>query len=535
LAKLHKLDGKKLDKFDIGNEKQAQATLERIKGNDFVISDIEQKSKKRRPYPPFRTSTLQQAASNRLGYSAKQTMMIAQQLYEGIAIGEQGATGLITYMRTDSVNLSEIAVKAAREFVSTTYGDKYIPEAPRVYTAKSKGAQEAHEAIRPTDPMRTPESVKEHLDARQYKLYKLIWERMIGCQMADAEMLNTSLAITAGPGQFSASGSVITFDGFLKVYSTKTEETILPKVEIGQALDLQELRKEQHFTQPPARYSEASLVKALEEHGIGRPSTYAPTISTIQARGYVEKNEDKRFAPTEIGELVNQLLVDHFPNIVDINFTANMEESLDDVAEGKKEWVPVIRDFYGPFEDNLKKKEKELDKKELTEEATDVVCEKCGSPMIIKMGRFGKFMACSNYPECKNTKPINAKGEIEEEKTDEVCEECGSPMMIKRGRFGKFLSCSRYPDCKFNKAIVKGTGITCPTCNEGEIVERHSKRGKIFYGCNRYPDCKTAFWSKPTGEKCPECGSMLVYGAKNTVRCSSKECKFKRAEEKEEE
>lgn len=528
-AKLTKLDDKKLGKFDIADEKQAKEIAKKIEGNDFVITDIAQKTKKRKPYPPFKTSTLQQSASNRLGYSAKQTMRIAQQLYEGIDIGAEGHTGLITYMRTDSLNLSKNSLEIAREYIKESFGEKYLPAKPNVYKTKSKGAQEAHEAIRPSDPKRSPEDVKKYLDDKQYKIYKLIWERMTASQMTESEMQSTTLSLTAGPGLFSATGSIITFDGFLKVYPTKTEETFLPPVKKGQKLDLKELKQEQHFTQPPARYSEASLVKALEEHEIGRPSTYAPTISTIQTRGYVEKNEDKRFVPTDIGELVNSVLVEHFNNIVDINFTAAMEEDLDKIAHGKKEWIPIIRDFYKPFEKNLKKKEKELDKKKLTEEATEEVCDKCESPMIIKMGRFGKFLACSKYPDCKNTKQIDKDGKPEEpEKTDEICEECKSPMVVKHGRYGKFLSCSKYPDCKYNKAIQKGTGVHCPNCEEGEIIERKSKRGRTFYGCNQYPKCKTAFWSKPTGEKCPDCSSLLVYGAKNTVRCSSKECKYKK-------
>ena len=353
---------------------------------------------------------------------------------------------------------------------------------------------------------------------------------MIASQMASAISDLTTIDVAANVvetrliASLRATGSVIKFEGFLKVYTIKSEEIFLPKVEEKEKLDLIKVFTEQHFTQPPARYTEASLVKKLEEEGIGRPSTYAPTLSTIQDRGYVEKIE-RKFHPKDIGELVNKLLVEHFPEIVDLKFTAKMEKDFDEIAEGKIKWVPIIKNFYKPFKKNLMEKEKEVNKKDLTEETTDEKCEKCGSPMIIKMGRFGKFMACSNYPDCKNTKQLGDDGKVEEpETTDEVCEKCGKPMVFKIGRYGKFLGCSGYPDCKNIKPIVKSTGVKCPECGKGEIVEKKSKKGKIFYACDQYPKCKYALWSKPTGEKCPICGGLMVFGKGNTSVCGNKDC-----------
>jgi len=501
-AQLIKDQDKAVKKLDIKNEEQAQKILNDLNNSLYEVIDIEKKEVKKQPPTPFTTSTLQQEASRKLGYSAKQTMMLAQRLYEGIELGPQGSVGLITYMRTDSLNLSTYSLDNIRGYINNELGKDYLPDQARFYKTKSKGAQEAHEAIRPTDVNNTPEKIKQYLDPKQYKIYKLIWERTLACQMNPAIMDSTRIDIKAGNYTFRATGSTIKFHGFLKIYTTSVKENFLPTVELKDKLNLLKLTKNQHFTQPPARYSEASLIKALEEYGIGRPSTYAPTLSTIQERNYVIKNEDKKLQPTEVGLLVNNLLVEHFPKIVDYNFTAKMEEDLDEIAEGKKEWQPVIEDFYDPFIDNLKLKEKELDKKSLTEEKTDVKCEKCGSPMVIKMGRFGKFLACSNYPECKNTSPLMmTKEEMAAEETDEKCPECGNPLVVKMGRFGKFLACSNYPECKFTKQIKKGTGITCPECKEGEIVIKKTKRGKIFWACDRYPACNYATWENPKQAK----------------------------------
>ncbi|MEK7257057.1 MAG: DNA topoisomerase, partial [Bacteroidota bacterium] len=416
------------------------------------------------------------------------------------------------------------------------YGAKYLPEKEVIYKTKDKQAQEAHEAIRPTDPARTPESLKTHLSGAQLKIYTLIWQRMVACQMAPAIFDATAVHVIAKDYLFSANGQVMKFDGFAKVYPIKSKEVNLPPLTVGEELNVNSLNPVQHFTEPPARYTEATLIKALEEFGIGRPSTYAPTISTIQDRNYVIKDLDKKLVPTEIGTIVNKLLVQHFANIVDLKFTADMEKHLDKVADAQAEWRPLIRDFYGPFKENLLKKEKEINKKELTETATKEVCNKCGSPMVEKLGRFGKFIACSNYPECKNTKPVEAHdpahphasehhGGAAADETKEVCDKCQSPMIIKHGRFGKFLACSKYPDCKNVKSIIVSTGVKCPACEKGEIAERKSKRGRIFYSCTKYPDCKFALWNKPTGDKCPKCSSLLVsFGKENKIKCSSKEC-----------
>lgn len=535
-AKLIKKDDKTIDKLDIKNEKEAEGIQTDLKQASYQVAAVSRKSKKKSPAPPFTTSTLQQTAANYLRFSSKQTMMFAQQLYEGVELGAEGSVGLITYMRTDSFNLSPEALATTHQFIKKTYGDKYAPPAPRAFKTKSKGAQEAHEAIRPTDTKRTPEMVKPYLDERQFKLYDLIWRRLVASQMAEAEFEATTVDIGAKNYLFRATGSVITFEGFLKIYPGDSKDIKLPPLTEKEILDLVKLHLDQHFTEPPPRYTEASLIKAMEAEGIGRPSTYAPTISTIVDRGYVEKNQDRRFAPTQTGELVNKVLVEHFPQIVDLKFTAEMEKELDEIAQGQREWVPVIKDFYAPFKKNLKLKDKELDKKELTEEKTEEKCDKCGSPLVIKMGRFGKFMACSNYPKCKNTKPLAEEAakqaELSKQYADEKCPKCGAPMQIRRGRFGAFLGCTKYPECKGIKPIEKKTGVKCPSCGKGDIVEKRSKKGRTFYACNRFPDCEFALWQKPTGEKCPQCQSLLTFAAGGKVKCSNKECTFEKIVEK---
>ena len=531
-AKLNKINDKVLDKFAIKTKDESDKITKDLDGREYEVANVEEKETKRTPPPPFITSTLQQDANRRLGFSAKQTMMIAQQLYEGAELGNEGSIGLITYMRTDSVNLAEKFISEARDFLKKSFGEKYLSPGARRFTTKSKLAQEAHEAIRPTEADRDPESVRPYLDDHQYKLYNLIWRRAMASQMAEASLVGTAVDIEAKKSDaknlytFRANGLTIKFDGFLKVYGT-SQETILPVFKLKEILELLKLNPAQHFTEPPARFSDASLVKALEEYGIGRPSTYAPTISTIIERGYVEKIEGRRLKPTEIAFTVNDLLVEHFPQIVDFKFTANMESDLDEIAEGKKKWVPIIKEFYMPFKENLDQKYKEVSK---AEEPTEEICEKCGSPMVIKTGRYGKFLACSGFPKCRNIKSLGKTdgGPAEPETTNEICDKCGAPMIIKSGRFGKFLSCSKYPECKNMKPLVKSTGVACPECGKGEIVERRSKRGRTFYSCNRYPDCKFALWSKPTGEKCPKCGSLVVYGKNDTVACSNKECDYKK-------
>ncbi|KKW00997.1 MAG: DNA topoisomerase I [Candidatus Kerfeldbacteria bacterium RIFCSPLOWO2_01_FULL_48_11] len=529
-TKLFSRNGEKIDKLAIENEKQAHEILSALEGAKYRVASVTRREVKRSPLPPFTTSTLQQEANRKLGYSAKKTMRLAQQLYEGVELGSQGSLGLITYMRTDSLNLSNKFLTEARGYLEKTFGNNYVLPEPRMYKAKSRLAQEAHEAIRPTEVVNDMAAVQQYLAPDQFKLYMLIWNRAVASQMPQAIMDSTTIDINTDNDAhtFRATGSIVTFDGFLKVYPDSVKENQLPDVKEHDSVTAKEIKPVQHFTEPPARYSEAGLVKALEEDDIGRPSTYASIISTILDRGYVMRDE-KRLKPSDIGMLVNDLLVEHFPTIVDFKFTAHMEDDLDEVAQGQKEWVPVIKEFYGPFKENLMHKDKTLTKKELTEEATEHICEKCGRPMIIKMGRFGKFLACTGYPECKNTKPLGDDGTPQQPKvTDEKCPTCGKPLAVKRGRFGEFFGCTGYPECKFIKNIEKKTGVTCPQCNKGDIVEKRSRRGRIFYSCNRYPECKFALWSKPTGEKCPESGDLLVYAAKGKVRCSSKECKFEK-------
>src|SRR3989338_4996506 len=480
--------GKSVDKFDIKTKEEADGILKELEEKEWRVQNVEKKAVSKNPWPPFTTSTLQQEAFRRLDFFAKQTMRLAQQLYEGVELGE-GAAGLITYMRTDSLNLSEDSLASAKEYLAREVGEKYALPSPRRFKTKSKGAQEAHEAIRPSDPARVPESVKPFLDQRQYRLYDLIWRRFTASQMPQALFDATSVDIKAGlPAQagdytFRANGQTLKFDGFLKIYPLKLTELSLPELKLEDELELVKLRPAQHFTEPPPRFSEASLIKILEKNGIGRPSTYAPTISTIQERGYVKKNEKRQLEPSEVGFIVNDMLVEHFPEIVDIQFTAKMEEELDEIALGKKEWLPLIKEFYEPFSKHLAEKYESVEKQEFNEN-TDEVCEKCGKPMIIKRGRFGKFLACSGFPECKNTKNL-------------------PPVSLH---------------------------LTCPKCKEGEIVERSTRRGRMFYGCSRYPKCDFASWQRPSGELCPECSSPLVVVKNGELKCSSKSCDFKARE-----
>ncbi len=527
-ASLRIKDGKKIPKLGIRNKKNMDSILAGLKDKTYTVTKVEKKKSKRTPPPPFITSTLQQAAAHQLGFTGKRTMVTAQQLYEGISLGSEGPQGLITYMRTDSTNLAAEATAKARQTITRLFGPEYAISSPRVFRKKAKGAQEAHEAIRPTDPSLTPDETATHLSKDQSKLYRLIWQRLIASQMAEARLNKVSADIAAGSFIFRATGSTVEFDGYVKALGAKAafKETVLPKLEKGDTPQLQELLPEQHFTQPPPRYSEATLVKALEEHGIGRPSTYAPTIDTIQRRDYVIKNEDKKFQPTEVGALVTNLLKEHFPDIVDTKFTAGMENDLDLVAAGDKQWQPVIRSFYEPFHANLEKKEREINKKELTQEKTGESCPECGGELAIKLGRFGKFKACTGFPECKYTEPVGEEKELQQQNNNEVCPDCGRQLVVRRGRFGPFMGCSGYPDCKHIKKIEKSTGVLCPQCNQGEIVEKTSRRGRLFYACNQYPHCKNAFANKPTGHQCPQCGSLLVSGAQNTVRCSDKQCQF---------
>jgi DNA topoisomerase-1 len=473
-AQLSQKNGKVIDKLEIKNKEGADSILKELEGADYQVSGVEKKETKRNPLAPFTTSTLQQAAANKFGWGAKMTMMFAQKLYE---------EGHITYHRTDSLNLSELSLGAAKTYITEQFGETY-------YRAKKyhagKGAQEAHEAIRPTVAGNAPESLKDSLDAKKLKLYTLIWQRFVASQMTPAVFDATKVDIQANDYTFSANGQILKFDGFLKVYQMKFTETEMPDLKEKDALDLVELKPTQHFTEPPARYNEASLIKTLEKFGIGRPSTYAPIISTIQDRNYVMKNDQKRFEPTEMGTLVNGILVENFPQIVDIDFTANMEKELDEISQGKDTWQKTLKDFYFPFEKNLKEKYDAVPKENL-DIKTDKVCPECGSPMIEKMGRFGRFYACTNFPTCKHTESLAPKMAT------------GAPAVA--------------------------LDIACPKCGEGKLAPKRTKRGKIFYGCNRYPKCDYALWDKPTGTFCEKCKSMLVEKGKDQkICCSNKEC-----------
>ena len=521
-AKLLKKDDKSIGKMGIKSKSESDKIVKDLKSVNYKVVAVTKKERKRSPAPSFTTSTLQQEAARKLGFSAKKTMMFAQQLYEGIELGKEGSVGLITYMRTDSVNLARGALSEAKKAIEIKFGKEFALAKPRYYKGK-KGAQEAHEAIRPTSFLRYPQDVKQHLDKNQFRLYELIWKRATASQMQEAIFDATTVDIQAGDYLFRATGSVIKFKGFIEVYVEGKDaengrtilngkEVELPNLEEGDELELIKLVPNQHFTEPPPRYTEASLVKTLEKEGIGRPSTYAPTMSTIVERGYVEKKE-KKFHPTDTGIVVNDLLVEHFPEIVDLKFTAQMEEELDEIAEGKLQWRKVIGDFYKPFKEHLTKKEGQIDKKKVTEEKTKEKCDKCGKPMVIKLGRFGKFLSCSGYPECKNAKPLPEQQKEEEklqkEYADEKCEKCGAPMVLKRGRFGRFLGCSKYPDCKGIKPINNKTGVKCPKCKKGELVEKTTKRGRTFYACDQYPKCDHAVWNKPVGI-CKKCDGVMV-------------------------
>jgi DNA topoisomerase-1 len=510
-AKLVKIDGKD---FEIATQKDAEGIISDVKDKKFVVANVTKEERKRFPSPPYITSTLQQDAARRLYFSSQKTMKIAQELYEGVELGEKGSVGLITYMRTDSPRIAEIAKKAAKDFIERNFGSDYIPSKPREYKSR-KSAQEAHEAIRPTYIDYTPDQVKKYLSKDQSTLYQLIWNRFMASQMAEAIFQVTTVEIEAEKYLFRATSSEVLFDGFLKIYQDikeengeEEEEFKLPTLKEKDLLQLLELVPKQHFTKPPPRFSEASLIKELEENGIGRPSTYAQIVTTIKQRKYVESDK-KRLFPTELGKTVNEILVKNFPNIFEMKFTANMEEELDKIEEGEEKWVKVLNDFYVPFQSTLKKVENDKGKiKQMTQQATEEICEKCGSPMIIRWGKNGRFLACSSYPDCKNTKPLESH-ENEQHLTDQKCEVCGAPLMVKIGRYGKFLSCSKYPECKFTRSF--SIGVACPQegCN-GYVVERKSKRGRIFYGCSNYPKCKFASWDKPVNEACPNCGAKFL-------------------------
>ncbi|MFP4084965.1 MAG: type I DNA topoisomerase [Desulfonatronovibrio sp.] len=535
-SQLWKIDNKKAH---VGSEKEARALEATLKKSSFTVKEVEEKERKRDPKPPFITSTLQQEASSRMGFTAKRTMSVAQRLYEGVELGDKGTTALITYMRTDSVRVSKDSQASAKKWIISNLGKDYYPAKTRFF--KSKGsAQDAHEAVRPVDPAITPEEIRSYLPRDQFMLYKLVWERFMASQMAAARFWDTTVTVAAANTLWRSKGERLIFDGYLKVYSASgTKDDIsLPKLEQGEGLNLEKLMTEQKFTQPPARYSESSLVRKLEELGIGRPSTYAAIISTLLDREYVSL-EEKNFLPTELGSEVCDLLVEHFPTLLDLKFTAQMEESLDTVAEGKKDWVELLKQFTAEFYPTLEKAKKEMATVKAGKE-TDIKCEKCGQNMLIRFGRNGAFLACSGYPECKSTsnftrdeqggiKLLEAEPVIREKVG--VCPECQGDLVLKKARTGsRFIACDNYPKCKYTKPFT--TGIPCPREDcPGEIVEKGSRRGKVFYGCDQYPKCDYAVWNYPVNEKCPECGSKILVRKSTKTRgdhvaCPEKACKY---------
>lgn len=528
----------KQGKIPIPNKTKADEILRNLKGATYLLAAVRKKDRKKNPFPPFITSQLQQDASRQLGFTAKKTMTLAQKLYEGVELGEEGPVGLITYMRTDSTRVANQALQAVRSFIVKQYGKDHCPDQPNIYKSK-KGAQDAHEAIRPTNVAISPDQLKDVLEKDMHRLYDLIWKRFVASQMNPAEFDQTSFDIHANQYLFRATGSVLKFPGYMAVYLEGKDEDIeeeeaaatLPDLPEGANLNLKELLPNQHFTQPPPRYTEASLVKTLEELGIGRPSTYAQILSNIQERDYVIKQE-RRFKPTSLGLLVNELLVKHFPRILNVQFTAQMERELDEVEEGNRKWVEALKDFYSPFQETLEKAEVEMKNMKQMQIETHLKCGQCGNMLVIRWGRHGEFLACSSYPECKTTHEFtrNDKGniEIEEQQVQGKCEKCDGDMIIKRGRFGPFLACANYPECKFTKAIP--VGVACPRC-KSDLVQRRSRRGKVFYGCSGYPNCDYASWYKPLPQECPQCHHPFLvekYSKKlgQFIACPEKECGY---------
>ena len=539
-AELSKIKDKAVEKT-IKNSEDAQKIVDYLleHSNEFEVAKVTKKTMKRKPTAPFITSTLQRAASSKLGFGVQKTMQVAQKLYEGMEI-DGTPVGLITYMRTDSVRVSDDAQGMAKDFILANFGEKYYPSTPNVYTKGKQNVQDAHEAIRPSYPERTPESIKQYLDNDQYRLYKLIWDKFMSSQMANAEVANKSLEIKAGDYTLKAGTSKVTFDGFLKLYNDADEQekdadAKIPDLEKGDKVNCSKVTPKQHFTQPPPRYNEASLVKALEEHGIGRPSTYATIITVIQTRKYVEK-KDKALHPTLLGRTVSKQLVAQFADIMDYKFTAGMETKLDEIAEQKAVWDKVLEDFYAPF---IEEVNKALQTGERVKIESKIKCPNCGKPMVLRTSKFGtQFLGCSGYPECKTMMSLNALSEEtsdedaakEPEVCEEKCEKCGSDMVFKTGPYGKYMECTN-SECKHRKPYRKSTGVKCPKCGEGTIVERKSKRGTVFYGCDKYPNCDFTLWNEPTGEKCPECGSLLVKKTMkkgDVIACSNIKCGYKK-------
>lgn len=551
VLRLFSVDGERLDpkKFRIGSQAEMAAIVEEIKPLEWVVSRVEKKERRRNPTAPFITSRLQQDASRRLGFQPSRTMALAQRLYEGVELGPEGSVGLITYMRTDSTRISNDALKSVREYIQDRFGPSYLPERPHIYKSK-KSAQEAHEAIRPTGLDHAPERIAPYLKKDELALYTLIWNRFVSSQMAPALFDQTVIDLDLGRFVFRATGQVLKFDGFTRLYSesreseeSEDEEGVreLPDVKAGDVLRPLDVKPEQHFTEPPPRFTQASLIKELEENGIGRPSTYASIISNIISREYVTEDQQRRLLPSELGFLVTGLLVGAFPDLLNVDFTAGMEEVLDRIEDGKENWLDAMRRFYGGFGASLSQAEEAMERVKKEELATEIRCEQCDTRMIIRWGKNGAFLACPNYPRCRNTKNFTRtpEGEIQvvndqREETHEICEKCGSPMQVRWGKYGKFLGCSSYPKCTSIKSLVetRPIGMKCPQCETGNVIEKTSRRGKVFFGCDRYPECTFASWDRPVPEPCPECGSRYLVekvskrtGARKI--CPAKECSYR--------
>ncbi len=550
-AKLIQYQGDKVEQFTIGDETRARAVeqgLVQAAGGQLSVERIERKQRKRNPAPPFTTSTLQQEAARKLGFTAQRTMRVAQQLYEGVDIGG-GAVGLISYMRTDSVNLANEALEEIRGYVAERYGADHLPDQARRYKTKAKNAQEAHEAIRPTSIRRLPAEVAAHLTKEQARLYELIWKRTLACQMEHALIDQVAVDLGAGPGNlFRATGSHVASPGFMRVYlegrddareADDDEERQLPPLEEGEKLALLGIRPEQHFTEPPPRFTEASLVKALEEFGIGRPSTYASIISTLQEREYVVLDQ-KRFLPTDVGRVVNRFLTEHFTAYVDYDFTARLEDELDAVSRGEEEWVPLLEQFWQPFKQRIDHIEEHVKRSDVTQEALDEACPQCGAPLSIRLGRHGRFIGCTKYPECDYTRDLaEAKGQeasAPELVEGRACPDCGSALQIKRGKYGKFIGCTGYPKCRHIEPLERpeDTGVTCPQCGKGTLLKKKSRKGKVFFSCSTYPKCNYATWNEPVAGPCPRCGwpilTIKVTKTKGAeILCPQPECKHSEA------
>ena len=552
-AKLNIYQGNKQEQFSITNADQAEECkanlLKAAKGKKLQITKVEKKQRKRNPAAPFITSTLQQEAARKLGFTAQRTMRTAQQLYEGIDTGN-GAVGLISYMRTDSVNLALEAITEIRELIAERYGKENVPDEPKVYKTKAKNAQEAHEAIRPTSVMRLPDSVKDFLTHEQYRLYDLIWKRTVACQMIHATIDTVAADLACGKdNNFRANGSVVTDPGFMRVYqegaddskaAADDEERMLPPLVEGDEVNLNDLMCNQHFTEPPPRYSEATLIKVLEEHGIGRPSTYASIIYTLQNREYVVM-ENKRFRPTDIGRIVNKFLTQYFTRYVDYDFTANLEDELDEIARGEKEWIPLLTGFWGPFKHQVDEILETVQRKDVTQEAMDEACPTCGKPLAIRLGKHSRFIGCTAYPECTYTRSLDEDKSVEVSPDiveGRTCPECNGALVLKAGRYGKFIGCSSYPNCKHIESLQKplDTGVKCPECHQGNMLKRKSRMGKVFYSCARYPDCKYAVWNEPVAEGCPQCHwpMLMIKSTKKRgteLACPIKTCGFAKPSE----